>query len=166
MRAISSTEEVSRRTGRSPLRATAHPAIPEAMTPASPKRNITMPSLRSTVCWESSDCASTIVRLSPRLTATTRQYVLPSLLAMVRTDVEAPPRTTSISGAPRVIAGSCFWARATKDGPVKQTTQVLAAPRYSGGTSRVGSHRSVEAVCARWISESSRVAWSCMRTVM
>ena len=35
MRAISSTAAVSRRTGRRPLRATAHPAIPAAITPAS-----------------------------------------------------------------------------------------------------------------------------------
>ena len=45
MRAISSTEAVSVRTGRSPLRATPQPATPAAITPASPKSSITAPSL-------------------------------------------------------------------------------------------------------------------------
>ena len=59
MRAMSSTAAVSRRTGRSPLRATAQPATPAVMMPAMPNSSVTRPSLVSSCCCGSSDWAIT-----------------------------------------------------------------------------------------------------------
>ena len=60
MRAICSTAAVSRRTGRRPLRATAQPATPAAITPASPKSEHHQAELVAARCsWDSSDWAST-----------------------------------------------------------------------------------------------------------
>ena len=101
MRAISSTEEVSWRTGRRPLRATPQPAMPAPITPARPKSSITLPSLASSASWESSDWAMIMVRLSSRPSAITRKRV-PSSAVMVRMDSSSLPRITLASGSPRV----------------------------------------------------------------
>ena len=56
---MSSAAAVSRRTGRSPLRATPQPATPAVIIPAMPNSSVTSPSLVSTCCWGSSDWAMT-----------------------------------------------------------------------------------------------------------
>ncbi len=62
VRAMCSTESVSRRTGRSPLRATPQPATPAITTPSRPKSRQKPPSLARNCSWSSSDCATTSAR--------------------------------------------------------------------------------------------------------
>ena len=59
VRAMSSAASVSRRTGRRPLRATAHPASAAVTTPNSPKISSTKPSFSKVYSLLRSDWAST-----------------------------------------------------------------------------------------------------------
>ena len=72
MRAITSTLCVSRRTGRSPLRATAQPAAAAPITPARPKSSITAPIFCSTLSCGAMFWARTRAMSPPAGTATTR----------------------------------------------------------------------------------------------
>ena len=70
--AIVSTERVSRRTGRSPLVATAQPASAAANTPSPPETSMTVPSLRRVRSCDSNDWASTSACPLPAGTVATR----------------------------------------------------------------------------------------------
>ena len=102
VRAMSSTAVVSRRTGRSPLRATAQPASPAEIIPARPKSSITRPRRSSIWSVGSSDWAR--ISASPLCACTeTTRYRSPSMRT-VRADQSSLPSATRNSGVEMVAA--------------------------------------------------------------
>ena len=127
VRAIRSTSEVSLRTGRRPLRATAHPAIPAAAMPASPIRKHTSPSAPSVFCCGSSDCAMTSATPSVGVGTAATRYDVPPTTTVRRLRSSRPAATATSASESRSTSP---WSR-NREAPSSFTKPIRTSPAPS-----------------------------------
>ena len=159
-----STLEVSRRRGRSPLRATSQPTSNAASTPSAPKTNSTPPSFSSVRSLGANGWAR--ISAAPLLACTvaTRNRS-PSSVTRVRTTDSRWPVATSYSGRPSVKSGTSSPVTVRPSAVTKMIRTSAAPSIQAGAPSAVISDSVVKAValCARLSSDWSSELIICWR---